>query len=484
MYSQISIHMMNHVTTSYIGIISMVFSADGESAYAGLAGPEFSWPTASFSRDPTTGALTLIKEQQIGGQVTSLDISPDAKYVYAVATGVWTSSDSLYALEVAQDGTLSVIEQYGELGYSNRGGIVSVSPDGANVYAQMNGRFVWYSRDDTSGKLTVVQQDSDSLLGSSQEPVFIDDHMYISDLTGNLQLYSVTTSALTLVETYTTIACWSGCASHVVAYDDTVHFANGISVHTYERDASTGKLTHQSYITDDDDMLGHMVGTDHDVFIGSLVFTRQTPPSGATTDCALTITDLSAGTSGTCHVAVDPARHVTYDCNLGDESPLTQLEFDRVPLRSDPSVSLVTFGWQNSSTRAYSRFTFTCQDPLTTSDAFSCQDEITLVNNRFIAEQFELYVSPAMVTICRGTQCCIVGVDGGNCSPPGYTVTPADECSGGYRLSSDFTGLDACVVKPEGTQLDPPRMLQRVFRYGASYNLPIHFKVGVMCTPE
>ena len=107
-------------------------SPDGANVYV-AAYNEFA--TASFSRNPATGALALVNEvpnPPCCSAFTSINevvVSPDGQHVYTVSNG--------YAVALARGfgGSISLIDQY-DLNDDTfgRGFAVAVSPDGAHLY--------------------------------------------------------------------------------------------------------------------------------------------------------------------------------------------------------------------------------------------------------------------------------------------------------------------------------------------------------------
>ena len=130
---------------------------------------------AAFSRDPSTGALSFLEQQKDGVNgvdgldgATAVAGSPDGAHVYAVSNvdnAVVTFSRDL------STGALTFIEQDKD-GVGGVDGLlgataVAPSPDGAHVYAAAlsDNAIATFSRDRSAGALTFVEQDKDGTGG-------------------------------------------------------------------------------------------------------------------------------------------------------------------------------------------------------------------------------------------------------------------------------------------------------------------------------
>jgi 6-phosphogluconolactonase (cycloisomerase 2 family) len=130
---------------------------------------------ATFSRDPATGALTFVEQDKDGvGGVDGLDgaagvtASPDGAHVY-VAGGI-DDAVATFSRD-ASTGALSFVEQDkdGVGGVDGLDGAIGVaaSPDGAHVYAagELDDAVATFSRDPATGALSFVEQDKDGVGG-------------------------------------------------------------------------------------------------------------------------------------------------------------------------------------------------------------------------------------------------------------------------------------------------------------------------------
>ena len=146
------------------GINDIIISPDGRYVYA--AGSEED-EVAVFARDPATGALEYfdrIKDMRRGVEgiagVTSLAISADGKYLYAVGSA---------------DGAVAAFQRDAKTGWltflqvlrNGRGGIdglgdassITLSPDGSHVYVtgRTDGTLADFRRDPVTGRLSLQQ---------------------------------------------------------------------------------------------------------------------------------------------------------------------------------------------------------------------------------------------------------------------------------------------------------------------------------------
>jgi 6-phosphogluconolactonase (cycloisomerase 2 family) len=175
---------------------------------------------ATFSRNPSTGALTFVEQQKDGvNGVDGLDgasgvaISPGGAHVY-----VGSETDDAVATfsRNPSTGALTFVEQQkdGVNGVDGLDGAsaVAAAPGGAHVYAVSNvdNAVVTFSRNPSTGALTFVEQDKDGvggvdgLLGASAVAPSPDGaHVYTAALSDNaIATFSRNraTGALTFVE--------------------------------------------------------------------------------------------------------------------------------------------------------------------------------------------------------------------------------------------------------------------------------------------
>jgi cysteine-rich repeat protein len=146
------------------GAESIAVSPDGSSVY--VAAEEDNAVTV-FSRDAASGALTLVEVQEQGeggvsglSQAHGVTVSPDGANVYA-ASGQ-SDAVAVFARDAAT-GALTFIERHkdGESGVQGLDGAenVVVSPNGALVYAvgDLDNALVVFTRDAGTGTLTFVE---------------------------------------------------------------------------------------------------------------------------------------------------------------------------------------------------------------------------------------------------------------------------------------------------------------------------------------
>jgi cysteine-rich repeat protein len=154
------------------GAFAITVSADGRSVYVASIVAN---AVVAFARDVVSGVLTFVDVEQDGvggtdGLFGALDVavSPDGGHVYAVslvddalvAFSRDPSTGALSLLEIHRDGVAGVD------GLDN-GESVVVSPDGAHVYAAASGdhAVTAFRRDPTTGRLTFLQAVRDGIDG-------------------------------------------------------------------------------------------------------------------------------------------------------------------------------------------------------------------------------------------------------------------------------------------------------------------------------
>ncbi len=199
------------------GARAVALSADGAYAYvAGFVDDE----VAVFSRDASTGALTLLQIMQDGTSgvngingAGSIAISPDGASLYVAG-----SEDNAIAVfsRAAVAGTLAFVQYVKDATILGNARSVTVSPDGHHVYAAASGSdsLVVFARDAASGALTQVEVLKDNTNG----------------VDGLDSARAVTISA-------------DGGQVYVAGQTDS-------AVSVFSRDATTGTLTFQQMIQD------------------------------------------------------------------------------------------------------------------------------------------------------------------------------------------------------------------------------------------
>lgn len=149
------------------GAREVTVSPDGANVYvAGMADSA----VAVFARDSETGALTLLEREQqgVGGvegltDARTVSVSPDGAHVYA--SGYNDIAVALFERDPLT-GMLTFVEatQNGENGVTGLVGVthLTLSPDGQNLYAgaRLTGSVVLFGRDAVTGKLTYLETQS------------------------------------------------------------------------------------------------------------------------------------------------------------------------------------------------------------------------------------------------------------------------------------------------------------------------------------
>lgn len=152
--------------------LDLAIAPDGTSVYVVGSG---SSSVATFTRNPTTGALTWLEQDVDGaggvegiGIARGVAVSPDGKNVYV--TGTLDGAVATFTRDLTT-GALTWLEQDvdGAGGVDGLGGAwaVTVAPDGENVYVTGNGdsAVAVFTRDGTTGALTFVEQEKDGVGG-------------------------------------------------------------------------------------------------------------------------------------------------------------------------------------------------------------------------------------------------------------------------------------------------------------------------------
>ena len=175
----------------------VVVSPDGKNIYAAST-DKYNWGILSvYSRDETTGKLTLIdsetkhEDTNIGKKQAgqgSLAVSPDGNYVYM---GMLTGECVLSFRRDPSTGALDFIAiADSKFGYNGSQNINSleVSRDGEYLYTTGAGRVGVYDVDLSTGLLTEIQgiQGNSIMLATNRSRISPDGrHHYVSDINGN-----------------------------------------------------------------------------------------------------------------------------------------------------------------------------------------------------------------------------------------------------------------------------------------------------------
>jgi 6-phosphogluconolactonase (cycloisomerase 2 family) len=249
------------------GAEAVAMSPDGAHIYAGGTTDN---ALAVFSRNSSTGKLTFVQAVFDGSgsvdglaTVQGVAVSPDGKHVYAAGYGdnavaVFSRNATTGALtfvQVQKNGTGGITSLLGAYG-------VTVSPDGKHVYvaSSLSGSVTVFSRNATSGALTLVEAQVDGAGGitslAGAETVVTSPngaHVYVAAQTDNaLTVFSRSSSTgkLTLVEVHKN---GTGGADGLAGVQAVTVSPDGAHVYTasnddsavavFGRNATTGALT-------------------------------------------------------------------------------------------------------------------------------------------------------------------------------------------------------------------------------------------------
>lgn len=178
---------------------SMVFSADGLTMYATNTDGGAIATVSGFSRNPITGALTLLAGAPYGGQASQWGaISPDGLHYY--------HTQSATGINIFSRNSAGVLAAIGQVGAGCNGGI-AISPDGLFVYAcngSLNNQVQIFSRNPATGLLTAAGTINSASAAFSIAISFDGTKLVIGDNganTVNTYLRNVATGALALADT-------------------------------------------------------------------------------------------------------------------------------------------------------------------------------------------------------------------------------------------------------------------------------------------
>ncbi len=144
------------------GTSSVAFSPGGDHGYvAGTPGVAFPGTLTVYERNPLTGDLTFVEQEEDGTngvvlpRVGEVVVSPDGKHVYMAGGGV-----SVFTRD-ASTGEVTYVENHGP---TTRTSSVVISADGAHVYVGGGAlsAITTYSRDLTTGALILVDVEAEA----------------------------------------------------------------------------------------------------------------------------------------------------------------------------------------------------------------------------------------------------------------------------------------------------------------------------------
>jgi 6-phosphogluconolactonase (cycloisomerase 2 family) len=265
------------------GAIDVAVAPGGANVYAVGTG---SSAVVTFTREPTTGALTFLEQHTDGaggvdgiGGARGVAVSADGKNVYvtghtdgAIATFTRDpGTGALTFLEQDKDGVSGVDGLAGAWG-------VAVSPNDASVYAagDVDNAVVTFSRDPGTGALSFVELEKDGVGGV--DGLGIATGVAVSPNNANVYVASCgdsalgvfsrdsTTGALTFLEQQRQgvngvdgLACARAVAIDGNGANVYVAAESGDDIASFSRSASTGALT---FIDQDKDGVGGVEGLD------------------------------------------------------------------------------------------------------------------------------------------------------------------------------------------------------------------------------
>jgi 6-phosphogluconolactonase (cycloisomerase 2 family) len=150
------------------GAAGVAASPDGAHVYATGAADS---AVATFSRDPATGALSFVEQDQDGmgpvnGIANALDVAVSPNGAHAYVVGPADNAVATFSRNGATGGLTWVeLDQDGVLGVNGLASAarVAVSPNGAHVYVtgQSDDAVVTFSRNTVTGRLSFVEFDTD-----------------------------------------------------------------------------------------------------------------------------------------------------------------------------------------------------------------------------------------------------------------------------------------------------------------------------------
>lgn len=283
----------NVVTTATVPTLTAVFgvaaSPDNKNIYTAspttsTSGTSLTGAITTFSRDPVTGALTVVNDQRAGQNGITLNgfvtviVSPDGKSVYGVTgnnpdgIAVFTRNLTTGALTLLEQHTDDVNGNYlGQAFSQNTSPIknIAISANGQHLYvtATDDNAVSVYSRDLTTGSLTLANvyrngiDGVDGITKASSLSISPDgSHLYVSGqgisgitpVASSIAIFAInqTTGALTYLNKVTQgvggVTSINGARSLAVSPDGRYVYCSAIisnTVTAFARDPATGLLT-------------------------------------------------------------------------------------------------------------------------------------------------------------------------------------------------------------------------------------------------
>ena len=306
---------------------SVTVSPDGRHLYAAAA---IDNAVAVFSRNSTTGTLTFVEVHKDGVDgVDGLDgarsvaVSPDGKHLYTAAefdnaVAVFSRDSTTGALtlvEVLKDGV-------GDIDGLFNPKSVTVSPDGRHFYSASVSAVAAFSRDSTTGALTFVEDHRDIVGHSGAHYVTVSPdgtHLYAAYLGGNsVGVFSrnSTTGALAFVEVHTDdvggVRGLDGVWSVTASPDGKHLYASA----TRNNSVAVFSVTSADLSVTKSDMPDPVVAG------ASLTYTITVANNGPDTSTSVVLTDaLPAGVTFTSASTGCSESGSTVTCNISDLAP-------------------------------------------------------------------------------------------------------------------------------------------------------------------
>jgi 6-phosphogluconolactonase (cycloisomerase 2 family) len=228
-----------------LGVVALAMSPDGLHLYATLGSQSGGAGLVAFTRDPSSGALTLIGSQSQTVRASGFAVSPDGAHVYgAGGVSLW-----VFARD-AVSGVLTLVDE----GFPDHPlDSLVVSPDGAHVYVGGDDPYVTgrrqqiarYDRDPVTGLLTLSEV-MDDAPGAFMAMDAAGTHLYAASLDDDTTVYERDpgTGVLTVSQTGITAGQMSLSPDGQNAY---ARLPSGLAV--FARDGLDGTLTSQPEVT-------------------------------------------------------------------------------------------------------------------------------------------------------------------------------------------------------------------------------------------